>query len=660
MRCITLFLLLVMAPIFTLANAQEDFTQYFLVKTWRLTGTWTYSKHFRTVEVDGDITKTRTYDAEIWAQAQFRMVQTKAHSSKRYRWQLEKGFIPISRASVHIVDHTLIKPKNGKESWFQMEVSLEGKALEGDGRLDIEPGDGTCRVVAGFMSTSGTVKSTNSQGGSQTAESPFSFSSGMGDCEGQASGMTFAGFRIDGISSVPRERPDLDPVNFKWQVSPWEQDPEGEATFDLVDHDWLPEPDASSSVEIKWKGKAEQVKVTLSGISREPGTCLNSQETDEDEDLLVTSQGKWLVQKEGSREDLKYVALQILPKQDPPQSVKLEIKTKDYGAFGKLQCEVLLDGKWRTTKASGAESLNVPYDANDNRIADVWERKEGVTGYPETWDEAEVEGQTAKGDGLSLYSKYRGVRTADKDWTRLTAKEKVHFVLDPGGAFDTERWLKSTGIRAYKLTDDMVRGGKVDFNAKTAAGAGKYAVRLELRSGTTEEAADADGNVTTKDEPRQYAYSIGNTPRSTAACRIFPDRIRAMIVRVSTLMRIAVTAPVTQAEKEEAALLQSLGIPMEEIKRRLAALDKGQLDTLAQQMIALCAIHEMGHACGVPGHLNGKGEEDQDVQRNPECPSQYLNPIGRRKFILFGQLGGDGSFCKDAPDNCWSHLNVKD
>src|SRR5512145_3267479 len=191
MRRFALLLLLLLAPWLLSAQTQPDRTQYFLVKAWRLTGTWNHTKHFRTVEVEGDATKTHTYDAEIWAQAQFRMVQTKAHSSKRYRWELEKGFQPIARVSVRIVDHTVIKPKNSKESWSRMEINAEGKALEGDGRLDIEPADGACRVVAGFMSTPGTIKATNSQGGSQQTDSPFYFSSGMGDCQGHASGMTF-------------------------------------------------------------------------------------------------------------------------------------------------------------------------------------------------------------------------------------------------------------------------------------------------------------------------------------------------------------------------------------------------------------------------------------------------------------------------------------
>jgi hypothetical protein len=661
MRRFALLLPFLLAPWLLFAQPQPDRTPYFRVQTWRLTGTWTYAKHFQTVETSGDTTKTRTYDADIHAVAQFRMVQARDHSSRHYSWRLEKGFQPPLNASVRVVDYIVTRAKDGKEKWVKTEINLRGslqaKAPDGTGRLEIDPSDGACRVVAGFMSGPGRTKITSSEGFVQESESPFAFGSGMDDVRGRASGMTFGGSSPDGSASVPRERPDLDPVAFGWVVSPWEQDPEGEATFDLADHDWRPKLDTTTRVEVKWKGKAEQVRVTLSGISREPGTCLNSDDTSTDEDLVIEKQGPWSVQQDGSQDALKYIALRILPKQDPPQSASLELKARDYGAYGKLQCEVLLDGKWQNAKVSGAESMNVPYDANDNHIADAWEKQEAVTGYPETWDEAEVEGQTAKGDGLTLYAKYRGVRTADKDWTELKAKEKAHFVIDSAGIFDAERWFRSTGIRAYKLDEGMTRYRKVDFNAKTAAGTGKYAVRLERMSGTNDAAGATSG-----DSPSQWAYSAGGgSPRTTEQCRVFPDRIRGMVDRVTAAMRAAVTDPVVGADAlKEWQFLLSLGFTEGEIKARLATLDDAQKTAIVERMVALCAIHEMGHACGVFGHLNGAGDEDESAQRTPSCPSQYLDKKGRRLLLLRGQTTGDGPFCRSAPDNCWTHLNVKD
>jgi hypothetical protein len=411
MRYLMLFLLLVMAPWLARADAQQDRTQYFLVKTWRLTGTWSYTKHFQTVKVDGEVTTTRTYDAEVWARAQFRMVQAKTHSSKRYRWQLEKGFTPLTETRIHIVDHTLIKPKHAKESWNKSEITLDGKAQDGTGRLDIEPEDGACRVVAGFMSTPGKLKMTNSQGGSQEVESPFSFSSGTLECTGQAAGMSFGSGRPDGIVSVPLDDPAGSLLSFQWRVSPWEQEPEHEATLDLSDHAWVPDPAAPIKVVVKWEGKAEKVRVFVENISMEPGTCLNDevQEASKETDLTVASQGEWAVAKDGEGAGTKYTAVRPLPKQDPPQQVELEIKATDYGAWGSVHAEVLLDGKWKDAKFNGKTTMAVPYDLDENHIADQWEEDNGVKGQPADADEDETpSGNGYKGDGLSNYEEYRG------------------------------------------------------------------------------------------------------------------------------------------------------------------------------------------------------------------------------------------------------------
>ncbi len=74
-------------------QAQEDASRYFRVKAWRLTGTWLYTKNDHKVVVVGDETRTDAYHADVSAQAQFKVVQTRSHSSRHYHWRLEKGFV---------------------------------------------------------------------------------------------------------------------------------------------------------------------------------------------------------------------------------------------------------------------------------------------------------------------------------------------------------------------------------------------------------------------------------------------------------------------------------------------------------------------------------------------------------------------------------------
>ena len=410
MRRFTRFLFLLLTPWLLSAQSLPDRTQDHQVKTWRLTGNWTYVKHFQDVKVAGDVVTTRTYDGEVHARVQFKLVQAKTHSSKRYRWQLEKGFKPIAAAQIRIKDHTLMKPKVGQPQWSQMEITLDGNAQDGEARLDMEPGDGTYKLVASFMSRPGKTKATNSQGGKMESESPFSFSSGALDCEGTASGMTFSSYRPDGLVSAPLENPAGSFLNFQWQLAPWEMDPDHEATLDLVDHTWLPDPAKSVKVLVKWEGKAEKVRVYLENVSVEPGTCLNDEPKEgEETDLTVASQGDWAVTKEGKGAGTKYTAIRPLPKQDPPQQVELEIKATDYGAWGTVHADVLLDGKWKDATFNGKTSMEVPYDLDGNHIADPWEEEHGAKGKAADADDDEKpEGNGFKGDGLTNYEEYPG------------------------------------------------------------------------------------------------------------------------------------------------------------------------------------------------------------------------------------------------------------
>jgi hypothetical protein len=316
--------------------------------------------------------------------------------------------------------------------------------------------------------------------------------------------------------------------------------------------------------------------------------------------------------------------------------------------------------------------LGIPLDENGNHIADGWEESEGVLGLSATWDDSEVEGQTARGDGLVLYQEYRGVvvqGASGKLYIRLKPREKTHFVIDPFGVFQFDRWKASTGIRAYKLTADMVTSErKVDLYCGEACGNGKYAVRVETMQGTTD---PTDPTLNQEDNlAGQFAKSEGTpgkpvwTPKDVDFCRLYPDRVGAMIDRVLEKMKRALTNPTTQADREEAQRLaqlgQQTGLTSADMLRIIDNFDAAARKDRIDRMVALLAIHEMGHACSVNGHLNAAGEEDDVNIRNPSCPSQYLDQLGRRRFVLLGELGGGGTFCKVPPDRCWSHLNVKD
>lgn len=391
-------------------NQSFDTTRYYSVKYWRLIGEWTYQESKQ--EVRGD--KVRTYTADVGARIELKLEQTKAHSSRRYRWRAVDGPPASSNVSGKITDLT-----RDRNTWSKMEFTIGAGRLEDpEGRLDIET-DGSVRVVCGGMSTLADYVATNSQGGHMKTESPVAFTSGMFDCEGQGKGMTITG-SSDGIASFPLWEGTL--PRFKWTVIPWEENPEHEPTMDISDRAWRPKPDETVKVSLKWEGKAEKVRVYLENISVEPGKCMNDEPgAKEEEDLEVPQAALWAIGKEGSGASAKYTCVKVLPKQDPPQQVDLEVKAKDYGAWGSVHAEVLLDGKWRDAKMDGKTTMQIPYDSDEDHIADQWEKDNGVLADGGDADEDNTPvGNGTKGDGLTNYEEYRGFE-----------EEGSHFTTDP-------------------------------------------------------------------------------------------------------------------------------------------------------------------------------------------------------------------------------------
>jgi len=351
------------------------------------------------------------------------------------------------------------------------------------------------------------------------------------------------------------------------------------------------------------------------------------------------------------------------------KEAELKVSAFDFGAWGLLRVRAEdKDGKPLkvTYRGKVKSALALPKDEDHNHIADSWQEAKGVFGLPSDWDEAEVAGQSTKGDGFGLYQKYRGLVVSTpggRQHTRLEPKEKHHFFIDPQNLVDLDRWWSATSIRGHRVFESWTQGRRVDIHRGHGAGVGKWAT-LFRRDDTpvpdhpTKKEKDFifDQRAMTQSNP-----SGGKTtPRHVDFCVIFPCRIVFALEDRKADILTCLKNPTTDVDRTRAQRLLGLGLPAEEIIRRIEALGPQDLQALALRVAQWTAIHEAAHACGLPGHLGENGKESEVCpNRVRDCPMQYPTFSEDARLLLFGEIGGQGRCCSTAPHECFKGLSPK-
>ncbi len=143
---------------------------------------------------------------------------------------------------------------------------------------------------------------------------------------------------------------------------------------------------------------------TLYDVSNEKGYCLNAGDS-EDFDLEFAEGQSGFTEPEQTADGWKIETTETM------NEATVTINSLDYGAWGRLKAEVFVEGqKYEAEVEGGGESITVPRDEDEDRIADWWERMWDISHEPADADNDSMpEGLTAeKGDGLSNYEEYRG------------------------------------------------------------------------------------------------------------------------------------------------------------------------------------------------------------------------------------------------------------
>ncbi|MCE1228539.1 MAG: hypothetical protein LWX11_03485, partial [Firmicutes bacterium] len=151
-------------------------------------------------------------------------------------------------------------------------------------------------------------------------------------------------------------------------------------------------------------------------------------------------------------------------------------------------------------------------------------------------------------------------------------------------------------------------------------------------------------------------------PSNVDGIVVYSGRIHDKLCRIRDRMVLELSHPERQEYAEGMAWWDSLGMGAEDranALKQLQALTDQEVWSLVKPIETWLAIHELSHGVGVNGHLeNGKESEDCS-NRVPTCPMQYLTWQEKRRYLLYGEVGGTGALCRQDPHHCWKLVNPK-
>jgi len=400
------------------------------------------------------------------------------------------------------------------------------------------------------------------------------------------------------------------------------------------------------------KSKEAKITFTLANVSTEQGLCINGPVAN-GLDLKFT-------QEENQHANLTVSDGEIQTK-DLVTETEVIVSSFDFGAFAELhvtaedkdgkKLKVILQGKDRT-------SITLPKAELGGRIADAWREKEAVEGLSDDWDAEIVKGQKVNGDGLSLYEEYRGAltgRTEDGTYTRLNPKEKELFVVDEAGILDAELWKSASGITAIFVSKSNTKGIDVaarhlNWCSSYAKVGSKHAVVIDTKTKPTEKEVMGEVNEGV------------TTPRDVDFCHVYPktalDFVNALIHKLQNAIK--------NPESEDGEYFTASGLPPKLWKDALDRLGPETIDKILALQLKWTAIHELGHACGITGHLSKEEPTKETSLGHPQCFMRYTKTQEDAMHFLLHILFPDTKtimgftlFCTDGY-NCMGEINVKD
>jgi len=413
-----------------------------------------------------------------------------------------------------------------------------------------------------------------------------------------------------------------------------------------TDKNWLPmgakeENTISITAEIEedenLTGKWE---FTLYKVSNEKGYCMNSGEGEEYDLEFVDKQEGFIETKDGIND-----GEWIIETTEDLNKVSVTVHSHDYGAWGKLKARVNIDGTWHECKAeNGDDYITIPYDTDEDRIADSWEDRHNVYDMDETWDEdPEPSGQNSNGDGISLYEEYRGFEDVNYQYERLNPQLKELFIRDENGLVELSGFEAVSGLRVFYISEDQWTGADewsdsfyklnvdsekriVNFNSSGFGhSVDQHALHvvMKVKGEKILKGDDTYGCV--------FSTLDCKSPGSTKYVAVFIDEIE---------QECRLTAE-TEMDADDTFTLKD-----------------EEIEAMVKQLIIVTTLHEMGHGVGVEHHAPHPYGGDK------RCVMRYFS---LEEFIL-GFEPWPSIYCQQSDSHngtasgrsCWSQIQVKD
>jgi hypothetical protein len=386
----------------------------------------------------------------------------------------------------------------------------------------------------------------------------------------------------------------------------------------------------------------------------------------------------------------------------------------DYGAWGKLTAKVTLaDGTELTASPyydKGETFITIPFDRDENKIADAWEKSEHIlgNGYDLDWDEDVKPDNGHPGDGIALIDEYRGFLTEDGDFNpafkRFSPQKKEVITIGlanltaSGTTFKKAirdgalGFNKASDITVYHLTnskygyhEDAVPaatyGRWTNYNSPLAKHSHGVVIYADDKLATNPKYGKALGTTFPFiDEDNTPGYLGGQSPEETKEVHIWTAYIINKVPFKST--EFMPDHPEGMDDFEQ-RMFRNIAAANAEFHVNIDPNHASPLVTqyLAdniQNIISYTVSHELGHATGMHHHnINNPGPAEINYYKgSPNCVMRYwldnkepVNCLTWMQMWIFGLWnpatmvtphgGADYiKLCKSG-DACFYQMNLK-